>query len=55
MCSSTATVDLAGLTDGELLDHLRALVAEQNRVAARLTSAVRAAEVRQAAEHDGLK
>src|SRR5215211_1665559 len=54
MCSTTAD-DLDGLSDGELLEHVRGLVAEQNRVAARLARAVRAAECRQAAEHDGLK
>src|ERR687890_2398016 len=54
MCS-TPSDDLDGLSDGELLEHVRGLVAEQNRVAARLARAVRAAECRQSAEHDGLK
>src|SRR3712207_9297736 len=54
MCS-TAADDLDGLSDGELLEHVRSLVAEQNRIAARLARAVRTAECRQAAEHDGLK
>jgi hypothetical protein len=54
MCSTTAA-ELDGLSDGELLEHVKDLVAEQNRLAARLTGAVRAAENRQSAEHDGLK
>jgi hypothetical protein len=54
MCS-TALDDLDGLSDGELLEYVSALVAEQNRATARLARAVRAAENRQAAEHDGLK
>src|SRR5919107_4834429 len=54
MCS-TPSDDLDGLSDGELLEHVRELVAEQNRVAARLARAVRAAECRQSAEQDGLK
>src|SRR3712207_5805407 len=54
MCS-TAAEDLDGLSDGELLDHVRGLVAEQNRLAARLAAAVRRAENRQASEHDGLR
>jgi hypothetical protein len=54
MCS-TAAAELDGLSDGELLEHVTELVAEQNRIAARLTSAVRTAENRQSAEHDGLK
>src|SRR5215211_8375533 len=54
MCS-TACDDLDGLSDGELLEHVRGLVAEQNRVAARLARAVRAAECRHSAEYDGLK
>jgi hypothetical protein len=52
---STDTDELDGLSDGELLEHVKDLVARQNRIAARLTSAVRAAENRQSAEHDGLK
>src|SRR3954471_17587926 len=54
MCSSSGDVGLDGLSDGELLEHVRELVVQQNRVAARLARAVRAAESRQAAEHDGL-
>jgi hypothetical protein len=54
MCSTVAA-GFDGLSDGELLEHVKDLVAEQNRIAARLTSAVRAAENRQSAEHDGLK
>ena len=54
MCS-TAADELEGLSDGALLEHVQHLVAEQNRIAARLTRAVRAAENRQSAEHDGLK
>ena len=55
MCSTLPDGDLDGLTDGELLEHIGSLVAEQNRVAARLARAVRAAECRQAAERDGLR
>ncbi len=54
MCSTDAAEGLDGLTDGELLEHVADLVAEQNRLAARLAAAVRRAEHRQAAEHDGL-
>jgi hypothetical protein len=50
MCSTAAT-ELDGLSDGELLEHVKDLVAEQNRLAARLTGAVRAAENGQSAEH----
>src|SRR3712207_3740658 len=53
--SGSAAVDLDQLSDGELLDHVKRLVAEQNRVAGQLAAAVRKAECRQAAEHDGLK
>ncbi|SFO70787.1 HNH endonuclease [Geodermatophilus dictyosporus] len=45
----------AGLSDGELLDEIAVAVAARNREDARLTRLVRAAEHRQAAEHDGLK
>src|SRR4051794_25160822 len=55
MCSTTADDGLDVLSDGELLEHVKSLVAAQNRVAARLARAVRAAECRQSAEHDGLK
>ncbi len=54
MCSSPAD-DPDGLSDGALLEHVRGLVAEQNRVAARLARAVRAAQCQHSAEHDGLK
>jgi hypothetical protein len=50
-----AAVDLDTCSDADLLDRARALVAVQNRLAAELTRVVRKAEVRQAAEHDGLK
>ncbi|MFW3172207.1 endonuclease, partial [Geodermatophilus sp. CPCC 206100] len=46
--------DLAGLGDGELLDRIAALVAARNRIEAELARTVRAADVRRAAEHDGL-
>ncbi|MFW3168736.1 DUF222 domain-containing protein [Geodermatophilus sp. CPCC 206100] len=46
--------DLAGLGDGELLDRTAALVAARNRIEAELARTVRAADVRRAAEHDGL-
>ena len=54
VCSTKAD-ELDGLSDGELLEHVKGLVAEQNRIAARLTRAVRLAENRQSAEYDGLK
>src|SRR3712207_577768 len=54
MCSTVAD-GLDGMSDGALLDHVKGLVAEQNRVAARLARAVRIAENRQSSEHDGLK
>jgi hypothetical protein len=40
---------------GDVLDDVAALVAERNRVDARLARAVRAAEVAQAPERDGLR
>ncbi|MGY1741234.1 MULTISPECIES: DUF222 domain-containing protein [unclassified Blastococcus] len=46
---------LHALSDGELLAEVAELAAEQNRVAARLTAAVRAADARLACEHDGVK
>ena len=55
MCSTSADGDLDGLSDGELLEHVGSLVAEQNRLSARLARAVRRAENRQASEHDGLR
>jgi hypothetical protein len=55
VCSTAADEGLDDLSDGELLEHVQGLVAEQNRVAARLARAVRAEECRQSAEHDGLK
>ncbi|WP_106275754.1 HNH endonuclease signature motif containing protein [Geodermatophilus tzadiensis] len=55
MCSSGTAVGADGLSDGELLDAIAAAVAARNREDARLARLVRAAEHRQAAEHDGLK
>jgi hypothetical protein len=43
------------LGSGDALDHVAALVAERNRQDARLARLVRAAEVEQASERDGLK
>src|SRR3712207_3470287 len=54
MCSTSTADDLDGLTDEELLQRVRGLVAEQNRIAARLARTVRAAECRQSSEYDGL-
>ncbi|MGX5657417.1 DUF222 domain-containing protein, partial [Geodermatophilus nigrescens] len=48
MCSS-------GIGGGDVLDDVAALVAERNRIDARLARAVRAAELSSAAERDGLK
>ncbi|WP_345771930.1 DUF222 domain-containing protein, partial [Geodermatophilus sabuli] len=47
--------DLHDLSDGALLERTAALVAVRNRLDAELTRTVRAADTRQAAEHDGLK
>ncbi|MGY1728115.1 DUF222 domain-containing protein [Geodermatophilus sp. SYSU D01062] len=44
-----------GLSGGDVLDDLAALVAERNRIDARLARAVRAAELEQAPERDGLR
>ena len=44
-----------GIGGGDALDDVAALVAERNRLDARLARAVRAAELSQAAERDGLK
>ncbi|MGR7026405.1 DUF222 domain-containing protein [Geodermatophilus sp. URMC 62] len=55
MCSSGAIGDTAALTDAEILDEVAAAVAERNRIDARLTRLVRAAENRQAPERDGLR
>ena len=59
MCSTPApAVDetvLHAMSDADLLAEVAALVAEQNRVAARLTAAVRVADARQASECDGLR
>ncbi len=46
MCSSDWST-------GDVLDDVAALVAERNRIDARLTRLVRAAEVSQAPERDG--
>ncbi|MGY1651666.1 DUF222 domain-containing protein [Geodermatophilus sp. SYSU D01119] len=48
MCSS-------GIGGGDVLDDVAALVAERNRIDARLARAVRAAELSSAPERDGLK
>src|SRR4051794_7695189 len=50
MCSR----NLQAVSDEELLEHTRALVAERNRLDAELSRAVRAAENRQAFERDGM-
>jgi hypothetical protein len=55
MCSSRSGGDLHSLTDAELLAEVADLVAERNRVEARLTRAVRVADARLSCEHDGLK
>src|SRR3712207_2236851 len=58
MCSSSSASgepDLHALGDGELLAEVAELVAERNRVEARLAAAVRVADARSACEHDGLK
>src|SRR5215211_5835509 len=47
--------DSHALSDAELLTRIGDLVAEQNRVEARLTRAVRIADARLSCEHDGLK
>src|SRR3954471_1761695 len=47
--------DLHGLTAAELLDQTALLIAVQNRVAAALARTVRAGELAQAPERDGLK
>jgi hypothetical protein len=58
MCSSGGSggegPDLHTLTDGALLAEVAELVAERNRVEARLTAAVRVGDVRLACEHDGV-
>ena len=46
--------DLHALSDGELLSRAAELVRVRNRIDAELSRTVRAAEVRQACEHDGL-
>jgi hypothetical protein len=50
-----AGLDLDGLSDGPLLDHVRDLVAAQNRLAAALTAATRRADARGACEYDGAR
>jgi hypothetical protein len=59
MCSTShRPVDEAdphAMSDAEVLAELADLVAEQNRVAARLTRAVRIADARLSCEHGGLK
>jgi hypothetical protein len=54
VCSSSGAVEADGLSDGEPLEEIAAAVARRNREDARLARLVRAAEIRQAAEHDGL-
>ncbi len=44
-----------GLAGGDVLDDVAALVAERNRIDARLARRVRAAELSQAPERDGLR
>ncbi|MGY1822392.1 DUF222 domain-containing protein [Geodermatophilus sp. SYSU D00079] len=50
-----ADADLHALGDGDLLDRTAVLLAARNRLDAELIRTVRVADVRQAAEHDGLK
>ena len=50
-----ACLDLDGLPDGPLLDHVRELVTAVNRIGAELTRAARRVDVRGAAEHDGAR
>jgi Domain of unknown function (DUF222) len=50
-----AALDLDGLPDGPLLDHVRELVIASNRISAELTRAVRRVDVRSAVEHDGAR
>ena len=52
---AVAAVDLHEQSDGALLARTKRLVSAQNRLAAQAARTVRAAENRQAAEHDGLK
>jgi len=53
--NALADDDLHALDDGALLDRTAALVRERNRLDAELARTVRAADVRQACERDGLK
>jgi hypothetical protein len=55
MCSSDSAADPHALTDGDLLAAVGGLVAERNRIEARLARVVRVADARLACEHDGLK
>jgi Domain of unknown function (DUF222) len=50
-----AAEDLHDLTSAELLHRTAELIAERNRIDAELAGIVRAAELAQAPEHDGLK
>ena len=50
-----AMTDLDELSDGELLAHVGDLLAATNRITAQLTRAVRRADARCSAEHDGAK
>ena len=50
-----AGLDLDGLPDGPLLDHLREAVGAVNRLTAHVTRVVRRVDVRGACEHDGAR
>jgi hypothetical protein len=50
-----AGLDLDGLSDGPLLDHLREVVLAVNRLTAHAVQVTRRADVRGACEHDGAK
>ena len=50
-----AALDLDGMPDGVLLDHLREAVTAVNRMTAHLTRVARRVDVRGASEHDGAR
>src|SRR4051794_41806692 len=52
---AASDVELDGLTAAELLAETAALIAERNRIDARLARVTRRAELTQAPEHDGLR
>src|SRR4051794_19519394 len=52
---AASDVELDGLTAAELLAETAALIAERNRIDARLARVARRAELTQAPEHDGLR